>query len=72
MAEARMKSLPGLPASEPISWDVRRFFGREGPQLGSPQWTLPSQTWGYIVLDESRHMGDHTSLVRLRPAQEKP
>ncbi len=66
--EAKMRSIPGLPAPEPISLEVRRYFGREYAH-GSPHWTLPSQTWDYIVLYGARIEAKmaHLTLIRLRP-----
>lgn len=71
--EVRMRPLPEWSAANPIAHEVMLSFGREGPEVGSPQWKLPSATWDYVVLFEGRHMMDTTNLVRLRPYRsEKP
>ncbi len=71
-AEVRLRAMRDLPQpARPVSAEVRRWFGREGPEQGSLEWSLDQQPWDYIVLDESQHMGEKTYLVRLRPSIRK-
>ncbi|WP_243370212.1 hypothetical protein [Microvirga solisilvae] len=70
--EARLRAMRNLPQPvRPVSAEVRRWFGKEGPEQGSLEWSLDQQPWDYIVLDESQHMGEKTYLVRLRPSIRK-
>jgi hypothetical protein len=36
--------------------DVRMSFGKEGPDTQSKVWSLSSDGWDYIILDETTHM----------------
>jgi hypothetical protein len=67
-SEARLRAVRSLPQPiRPVSAEVRHYFGREGPEQDSLEWSLDQQPWDYIVLDESQHLGEHTYLIRLRP-----
>jgi hypothetical protein len=71
-SEALLRDMRNMPQPvRPVSAEVRRWFGAEGPGQGSLEWSLDQQPWNYIVLDESQHMREHTYLVRLRPYTRK-
>lgn len=62
-----------LGRGQPISNEVRTYFGIDALTQTGQQWTLSSEPWDYVVFSETRHRGESTSLFRIRtPMKEKP
>ena len=62
----RVEAILNLPAAEPLDRNIWVAIGPEGPDETAKQWTLSADRPDYLVLDESRHLMEHTSLTRLR------
>lgn len=58
--------LPGSPQQVSPTSALRRYFGKEGPDEKSKQWSLASDKWDYVIFYETMHMGPHTTLTRIK------